>query len=71
MDAREMSALIGTLVFLEPVHGLRVLCEIKNVKYSYGHSRVEVSPLSGRGSAWVNADSVASAAENQEVAHVG
>lgn len=69
MTASEMSAAIGTLVYLEAVPGLRVLCLITNAKSSYGKQRLEIVPLRGTGKAWVNAASVsASAPEVPEVA---
>lgn len=64
--ARELSAKIGTQVYLEPTPGLRVLCEVTDAKIAYGNARLEIQPLAGQGRAWVNASSV-EPAQNQEV----
>lgn len=57
MTARELLHSIGTQVYVEPLRGLRVLCQVTDAKSEYGHSRLEIEPLAGEGRAWVNASS--------------
>jgi hypothetical protein len=54
MTARELAALIGTHVYLEPSPGLRFECVVVNAKTSYGVRKVEIAPIAGHGRAWVN-----------------
>jgi hypothetical protein len=63
MTAREMNPLIGTQVYLEAAPGLQVLCEVTNAKTVFGDARVELAPVEGKGSAWVNVSRVVPAAE--------
>lgn len=55
---RELSKLIGTHVYMEPVRGLQFRCRISNAKISYGRQRVEVEAIEGQGRAWVNIESI-------------
>lgn len=66
MTARDLSARIGTEVYMEPVRGLRFLCRITNAKQAYGHPRFELTPVSGEGRAWVDAARLAPTAAQPE-----
>lgn len=52
MTAREMFPAIGTTVELA-CGELQVLCTVIDVKTAYGRPRLQVKPLAGRGSVWV------------------
>jgi hypothetical protein len=58
MTHREMSALVGTHVFVEPSPGLRFRCRITDVKTSYGRPRLQIEAIEGEGRAWVAQTSV-------------
>jgi hypothetical protein len=54
---KELMKLIGTTALLREGEFLFPVV-IEDVKNSYGVSRLEVSPVGGSGSAWVNLDRV-------------
>jgi hypothetical protein len=58
MTARELAALIGTHVEVEPFPGLRFRCRVQNAKVSYGRPRIEIEAIDGSGQAWVNLETV-------------
>lgn len=57
MTALTLSERIGQQVYL-PMNGICVLCEVIDVKRSYGVERLCIRPLQGVGACWVNASSV-------------
>jgi hypothetical protein len=56
---RELSAWIGTQVYVEPVPGLRFFCRVSDAKISYGRPRLQIEAVAGEGKAWVAQGSVA------------
>lgn len=46
---------VGKRAFL-PVGEIKVMVKITDLKVSWGHERVLVSPISGKGEAWVGTD---------------
>jgi hypothetical protein len=56
--ARQMSAQIGQLVYLEAAPGMRVVCITRDVRRAFGRIDLEIEPAQGTGRAWVNASSV-------------
>jgi hypothetical protein len=55
---RELSALIGTQVMMEPTKGLQFRCRVINVKTAYGRPCVQIQAIDGQGHAWVNLETV-------------
>ena len=58
MTAREISALVGTYVMMEPSKGLQFRCRVTDAKTSYGRPRVQIEAIDGQGQAWVNLETV-------------
>lgn len=57
MTAVELARLVGTRVALEPAPGLEIYCLVLDAKTAYGRRRVQVAPVAGRGTAWVDVES--------------
>jgi hypothetical protein len=56
-NMKELIALIGKTGYLRE-SGFEFPVTVTDVKSVYGTDRLEVSPVGGNGSAWVNADRV-------------
>lgn len=66
MTSRELSALIDTYRFVEPIKGLRILCKVTDAKTAYGVPRLEIIPLGTSGRAWVNLSRTTPTAQKPE-----
>ena len=57
MTAKQMSVAVGANI-LYRVGELKFACIVRDAKCSYGTARVEIAPVNGAGSMWVNLSSV-------------
>ena len=55
MSVRELAKMIGAQGYVT-LGGLKVIVAIMDAKVSYGKTRYLVTPLSGSGSVWIDAD---------------
>jgi len=57
MTTQDTMKLIGTTALL-PCEGMMVSVRITDAKNSYGADRVQITPVAGSGSRWVNLTSI-------------
>lgn len=60
MTANEMTPALGQQVYLVLDRELRFLVEVLDVKFSWGKPRLQVTPIAGKGTRWVDLSSVQS-----------
>lgn len=65
MTVLELTQRIGQLGSI-PVNGLTVYVHIMDGKVSYGTPRYLITPVSGTGSQWVNADRVSVCSQTEQ-----
>ncbi len=55
MTAKELGQRIGKPVLLQ-TGDLQVLCNVLDARESWGREQLQITPQSGQGTVWVNAD---------------
>lgn len=58
MSAKELVKMIGRTGYIAGRGDLCITVRIVDVKTSYGAVRYQVEPIAGRGSAWIDANSI-------------
>lgn len=58
MSAKELVKMVGRTGYIAGRGDLDITVRIVDVKTSYGAVRYQVEPIAGRGSAWIDANSI-------------
>ena len=66
MTAKQMGVAIGVAVMYQSGE-LSFACVVTDAKNAYGQVRVQITPMTGDGSQWVNASSVRALVTTAEV----